>query len=197
MASTETERQYPSFASRARTVFKAWLKEPAQISSLVPSSHVLTEELADRDCVRTAKLVVDLGPGTGETTQALLRHMRDSARLISIEKSEHLMEPLRKITDPRAIVLNGDARFLRRHLDEAGLGPPDVIVSGIPFSTMPDDVAEQLIDEIDHALPAGGTFIAYQLSKRIEELARPRFGEPKVEHVWLNLPPLRVFSWVK
>lgn len=197
MASTETERQYPSFASRAKTVFKAWLKEPAQISSLVPSSHVLTEEIANRDCVRRASLVVDLGPGTGETTQALLQHMSESARLIAIEKSDDLMAPLRKISDPRAIVLNGDARFLARYLAEAGLGAPDVIVSGIPFSAMPEHIAEQVIEAIDHALPKGGTFIAYQLSKRVEELARPLFGEPEVETVWLNLPPLRVFSWVK
>jgi phospholipid N-methyltransferase len=197
MASTETERQYPSFASRAKTVFKAWLKEPAQISSLVPSSHVLTEEIANRDCVRRASLVVDLGPGTGETTQSLLHHMSETAHLIAIEKSVVLMEPLRKISDPRAIIINGDARFLARYLAEAGLGTPDVIVSGIPFSTMPERVAEQVIEAIDQALPSGGTFIAYQLSNRVEELARPFLGEPEVETVWLNLPPLRVFSWVK
>ncbi len=197
MASTETERQYPSFASRAKTVFKAWLKEPAQISSLVPSSHVLTEEVANRDCVRRAKLVVDLGPGTGETTQSLLHHMSETSHLIAIEKSEVLMEPLRKISDPRAIIINGDARFLARYLAEAGLGAPDVIVSGIPFSTLPQRIALQVIEAIDAALPKGGTFIAYQLSNRIEELASPLFGEPEVETVWLNLPPLRVFSWVK
>jgi len=197
MASTDIGYQYPSFASRARTVFKAWLKEPAQISSLVPSSRALTEEIADRDCVRRAKLVVDLGPGTGETTQALLQQMSQSARLLAIEKSEYLMGPLRKISDPRAIVLNGDARFLRRYLDDAGLGAPDVIISGIPFSTMPKNVAEQVIDVIDHSLPRGGTFIAYQVSRKVEELARPLFGNPEVETVWLNFPPLRVSSWVK
>lgn len=197
MASTESRHQYPSFASRAKTVFKAWLKEPSQISSLVPSSRALTEEVADRQCVRQARLVVDLGPGTGETTQALLEQMSPAARLLAIEKSEHLMGPLRKISDPRAIVLNGDARFLRRYLDEAGLGAPDVIVSGIPFSTMPEEIAEQIVDAIDQALAPGGTFIAYQLSKKVEQLARPLFGEPSVEHVWLNLPPLRVSTWMK
>jgi len=197
MSSTDTDKKYPSFASRARTVFRAWLKEPAQVSSLVPSSRALTEEIADRDCVRRARLVVDLGPGTGETTQALLQRMSPSAQLLAIEKSEHLMGPLHKISDPRAIVVNGDARFLRRCLSDAGLGAPDVIISGIPFSTMPQEVAEQVIDEIDHALPVGGTFIAYQVSKKVEKLARPLFGEPVVEHVWLNLPPLRVSSWVK
>lgn len=132
-----------------------------------------------------------------ETTQALLQQMSQSAQLLAIEKSEHLMGPLNTISDPRAIVINGDARFLRRYLTDAGLGAPDVIISGIPFSTMPNDVAEQVIDEIDRALPVGGTFIAYQLSKKVEELARPLFGEPVVEHVWLNLPPLRVSVWVK
>jgi phospholipid N-methyltransferase len=197
MALSESRHQYPSFASRAKTVFKAWLKEPSQISSLVPSSRALTEEVANRECVRKAKLVVDLGPGTGETAQALLEQMSPTGRLLAIEKSENLMGPLRKISDPRAIVLNGDARFLRRYLDEADLGAPDVIVSGIPFSTMPEDVAAQIIDAIDQALAPGGTFIAYQLSKKVEKLARPLFGEPAVEHVWLNLPPLRVSTWMK
>lgn len=197
MATTESGRQYPGFASRAKTFFKAWLKQPAQISSLVPSSPALTEAIADRDAVRQAKLVVDIGPGTGETTHALLQEMSDSARLVAIEKSEYLMEPLRKIADPRAIVIHGDARHLRRHLGGLGLSEPDVIVSGVPFSTIPDSIAERLIDEIDHALPIGGTFIAYQLSRKVEDLATPRFGEPDVETVWLNLPPLRIYSWVK
>jgi phosphatidylethanolamine/phosphatidyl-N-methylethanolamine N-methyltransferase len=197
MATTETDRQYPGFASRAKTLFKAWLKQPAQISSLVPSSPALTEAIADRDAVRHARLVVDIGPGTGETTRALLQHMNDAARLVAIEKSEYLMEPLHKIADSRAVVINGDARFLRRHLSGLGLSEPDVIVSGVPFSTIPYDIAVQLIEEIDQALPVGGTFIAYQLSRKVEDLATPRFGEPEVETVWLNLPPLRIYAWVK
>jgi phosphatidylethanolamine/phosphatidyl-N-methylethanolamine N-methyltransferase len=197
MASTETAKQYPGFASRAKIFFRAWLKEPGQISSLVPSSPALTEAIADRDAVRQANVVVDIGPGTGETSRALLAQMNDSAKLLAIEKSEYLMEPLRMISDPRVFVIHGDARFLRRHLAALGLPSPDVVVSGIPFSTVPDDIARQLIEEIDLALPSGGTFVAYQLSKKIEELANPRFGQPTIETVWLNLPPLRIYSWVK
>jgi len=197
MASIDTEDQYPGFASRTKTVLSAWLKEPLQVSSVVPSSAALTRCIACRPCVRSAKVVVDLGPATGETTQALLDHMLSTAKLVAIEKSEILVEPLRKIRDPRLSVFEGDAAELPRYLQEAGAGPPQVVVSGIPFSSISTKLAARIMDAIYDSMAEGGVFIAYQVSRKVCDYANPKFGMPEIESVWRNLPPLKVFTWVK
>jgi len=197
MASIDTNDQYPGFAVRAKAVLSALLKEPSQVASVVPSSEALTFCIASRPCVRSAKVVVDLGPATGETTKALLDQMSTTAKLVAIEKSEILVQPLRKIHDPRLAVFEGDAADLPRYLINAQVGPPQVVVSGIPFSSISSDLAAKIMDAIYEALPIGGVFIAYQVSRKVNDYANPKFGAPEIETVWRNLPPLRVFTWVK
>ena len=197
MSTQSSDPEYPSFVERAKTVFTTWLENPSQVSSLVPSSQALTQCIADRQCVRAASLVVDLGPGTGETTRALLKQMQPSSRLLAIEVMEELVEPLTKIRDSRLVVKQGDARNLRQYLAEHELGSPDVVVSGIPFSTLDADDADSILSTIDGILREGGVFIAYQFLANIEEIAQPRFGKATVKRVWKNLPPLRVYTWMK
>ena len=197
MSTQSSDPEYPSFVERAKTVFTTWLENPSQVSSLVPSSQALTQCIADRQCVRAASLVVDLGPGTGETTRALLKQMQPSSRLLAIEVMEELVEPLMKIRDSRLVVKQGDARNLRQYLAEHELGSPDVVVSGIPFSTLDADDADSILGTIDGILREGGVFIAYQFLANIEEIAQPRFGKATVKRVWKNLPPLRVYTWMK
>lgn len=197
MSAQSSDPHYPSFVERAKTVFTTWLENPSQVSSLVPSSEALTQCIADCQCVRDASLVVDLGPGTGETTRALLKQMQPSSRLLAVEVMDELVEPLRKISDSRLIAKQGDARKLREYLTELKLGAPDVVVSGIPFSTLDADDADSIVDTIHGALREGGIFIAYQFLASIEEIAEPRFGKATVKRVWKNLPPLRVYTWMK
>jgi phospholipid N-methyltransferase len=197
MSTQSSDPEYPSFVERAKTVFTTWLENPSQVSSLVPSSQALTQCIADRHCVRDASLVVDLGPGTGETTRALLAQMRPSSRLLAIEVMEELVEPLRKISDSRLVVKQGDARKLRQFVTELEFGTPDVVVSGIPFSTLDTDDADSIVNTIHGVLREGGEFIAYQFLANIQEIAEPRFGKATVKRVWKNLPPLRVYTWIK
>ena len=83
-------------------------------------------------------VVVELGPGTGGTTQALLRAMRPDAQLLAIEINPRLAERVRaRIADPRLIVHCGSADDLADALAAHGLPAPDAVISGIPFSTMP------------------------------------------------------------
>lgn len=197
MSTQSSDPEYPSFVERAKTVFTTWLENPSQVSSLVPSSEALTQCIAVCQCVRDASLVVDLGPGTGETTRALLAQMQPSSRLLAIEVMEELVEPLRKIHDSRLVVKQGDARKLRQYLTELGLGSPDVVVSGIPFSTLDADDADSIVKMIHGVLREGGIFVAYQFLANIEEIAEPRFGKASIKRVWKNLPPLRVYTWIK
>jgi phosphatidylethanolamine/phosphatidyl-N-methylethanolamine N-methyltransferase len=197
MPVTESSSSYPGFAARAKSVFTTWLENPAQVASVVPSSSALTDEIADRSYVREATCIVDLGPGTGETTEALLKHMRNDAKLLAIEKTKEFVEPLSKINDHRLVVSQGDAIDLGQYLSQIGRREADVVVSGIPFSSVSPKDAIAIIDAIHRALSPGGYFVAYQFLNNIEAYVRPKFGKGQVKRVWRNIPPLRVYTWVK
>ncbi len=188
---------YPNFLSRTKSVLSAWIAEPNQVATVAPSSSALTQSIAQRACIREASLVVELGPGTGGTTQALLRQMRGDAQLLAIEKTRSFIEPLQAIDDARLQVECGDAVELSQHLQAHRLGTPDVIVSGIPFSSLPPRVADQLISSIYQNLRSGGVLLAYQLRSTVCRYADPAFGQADVDRVWWNLPPLKIYSWTR
>lgn len=189
--------RYPSFLSRAKSVLSAWIAEPTQVATVAPSSSALTQCIAQRACIRDASLVVELGPGTGGTTQALLRQMHGDGQLLAIEKTSSFIGSLSAIGDPRLQVECGDAVHLAAHLESHRLGSPDVVVSGIPFSSLPPTVADQLISSIYQNLRSGGVFIAYQLRSKVCHYADPAFGQADTDRVWWNLPPLKVYSWTR
>ncbi|QDV40406.1 hypothetical protein Enr13x_02120 [Stieleria neptunia] len=187
----------PSFAERVWCVLKAWVRNPTEVATLCPSSPFLREHLADRDCVRQASRVIELGPGDGGTTQALLASMRDDARLLAIEKTDAFAESLGAINDPRLTVEIADACDLIEIVTRHDFGKADVAISGIPFSHLPPMVAKQITQSVHEVLRPGGVFIAYQLASDVKDYARPLFGPPKTEIIPVNLPPLQSFVWTK
>ncbi|KAA5542581.1 SAM-dependent methyltransferase [Roseiconus nitratireducens] len=179
------------------TFLKAWMRRPQDVASIYPSSERLRRQLSHRDCIRSAGCVIELGPGTGETTSALLDSMPAHSRLLAVEKTEYFIDTLHDISDPRLDVWHGDAVHLPQIAAEHGIRFPDVIVSGIPFSRLSAPIAIELMRGIHQLLPVGGKFIAYQLRDRVCEFARPFFGRSLSRRVWFNVPPLRVYSWTK
>jgi len=176
---------------------RAFLRSPRRVGSIVPSSRFLERRLIELSAIGRASTIVELGPGTGGTTRAILRAMSPQARLICIEIDPQLHGLLRRIKDPRLIAHLGSAEQLPEILSMHGLPAPDVIISGIPFYTMDRTVARRILDGISKVLPHGGYFLAYQLRDRVAQLCRPPLELTRVELELLNLPPIRVFQWEK
>ena len=177
---------------------QGFLKSPKQVGSIIPSSRFLErrDRARGRDRER-ASLVVELGPGTGGTTRALLRAMSPKARLLAIEIDPRFVALLRRMPDPRLIVHEGSAAEIEAALRQHELPAPDVILSGIPFSTMTRSVGEQILRSVYDALEPGGLFVAYQVRDRVESLGRRVFGRAQVQTEILNMPPMRVYRWQK
>ena len=96
--------------------------------------------------VDEARTLVELGPGTGGTTRAVLRAMHADAKLLAIEINPRFAQLLRQtIADRRLCVFEGSAADLPAALRLFGLPAPDLVLSGIPFSTMPRDVALSIL----------------------------------------------------
>jgi phospholipid N-methyltransferase len=177
--------------------FQQFLRHPLQLGSIVPSSRYLEQRIVAQAGADSAGVIVELGPGSGGTTRALLTAMAPDARLLSIELNRDLHALVSHIGDARLIAHRGDARDLCETMGQYNLAAPDAVVSGIPFSTMDPGTGRAILTAIAAVLPAGGRFVAYQLSSRVAELARPILGEPVVELEPLNIPPMRVYCWTR
>jgi phospholipid N-methyltransferase len=177
---------------------RGFLSRPREVASVVPSSAFLERRVVRAAALAQARCVVELGPGTGGTTHALLRALRPQARLLAIELNPAFCTRLRRrIVDPRLAVQEGSAEALAAHLDRWGLPAPDAVISGIPFSTLPAEAARRIAAAIGASLAPGGRFVAYQLRPHVAAYVAPHLGAPRVAWEWRNVPPMRAFCWVK
>ncbi len=176
---------------------QGFLKHPREVGSIVPSSRFLERRVVRCAEAGSANLIVELGPGTGGTTRALLRAMDPSARLLSLEVNPRFVRLLQKMGDPRFIAHCGSATNIGEALERYGLGSPDLVLSGIPFSTMPHALGAKILESVYDVLEPGGRFVAYQVRDRVENLGREVFGRARVQTELLNVPPMRVYRWDK
>ncbi len=178
--------------------FRDFLLRPKQVGSIIPSSRFLERRVVRGAGLDSARTVVELGPGTGGTTRALLRALPADATLLVIEINPRFASLIRRsIDDPRLRIEVGDAGDVARHLETHGLPAPDAVVSGIPFSTMPRTQGMRILRAVHDALAPGGRFVAYQVRDRVAVLGRAIFGAPKMQAELRNVPPMRIWRWQK
>ncbi len=178
--------------------FRGFLERPKQVGSVIPSSRFLERRVVQAADLAGARVVVELGPGTGGSTRALLGAMPSNATLLAIEINPDFVRLLeRRIDDPRLLVHEGSAAEIREALAAHGLPAADVIVSGIPFSTMPPALGRAIVAEVHASLVHGGRFVAYQVRDRVHTLGRRVFGPARVQTELRNVPPMRVYRWVR
>jgi phospholipid N-methyltransferase len=185
--------------ARNRTVafFLGFLRQPGVVASVMPSSRYLARRLADPQLLARARSVVELGPGTGVVTRAMLEVLPPDARLLAIEVNEDFAAMLRTEEDRRLIAHCGSAAQLREAVALHALPQPEVVVSGIPFSTMPPALGRHILQQVWSCLAPGGHFVAYQLRRHVAVLGRDLFGVPASRLEMRNVPPVRVFDWRK
>lgn len=177
--------------------FQEFLRHPFQVGWPIPSSPFLERRVVEAANVASASTIVELGPGTGGTTRRILRAMAPHAKLLSIEINPHLHALLSRIEDDRLIAHLGDASQLKEIISMYGLGSPEVIICGIPFSPLSHNSGSQIIEAISSVLAPGGRFVVYQIRKRVATLCQPILGPGQVKVELLNIPPMRVYRWEK
>lgn len=184
--------------ANSRLVFiQEFLKHPLQIGSIIPSSIFLEQRVVAAAGIASANVVVELGPGTGGVTRAILRAMPQQARLLSIEINPRFHGLLSSIEDDRLIAHLGSACELEDIMSRYGLNAPNAVVSGIPFSTMSHAVGSEIIATVASLLAPQGRFVAYQVSNRVANLCQPILGSARTARELFNIPPMRIYQWEK
>lgn len=182
--------------SRPIDFLLGFLKNPKEVGSVIPSSKFLIRKVVECMRVQEARTIVELGPGTGVLTHEILRHMRPDAKLVAIELNSRFAQLLRHdLQDMRLSVFEGSSTEMERALELAGDRQADVVVSGIPFSTMHHGAGRATVAAAKRVLRPGGRFVAYQFRSEVRNYGDPVFGPAETHPGFLNVPPMRVYVW--
>jgi phosphatidylethanolamine/phosphatidyl-N-methylethanolamine N-methyltransferase len=161
------------------------------VSAPTPSGASLSNRLAAEINPASPGVVVELGPGTGVVTDALIRHGVSSDRLILIESSDYFCELLTR-RFPSAKVFKGNAfafdRFLGEHTMVAG------VMSGLPLLNAKPRQRRDLIEKALRLQSGAGRFVQLSYGWR-PAIAPSATISVKRTTVWRNLPPATIWTY--
>jgi phosphatidylethanolamine/phosphatidyl-N-methylethanolamine N-methyltransferase len=173
---------------------KGFLKHPVMVGAMIPSSeHTVAKMLAPVDWANT-RLFVEYGPGVGTFCQSVLDQLRPDATLLVIDLNADFIDYLRKnIRDSRFIAVHGSAACVNDIIAQFGFKHADYILSGLPFSTLPDNLGPVIAENTAKALRPGGAFLVYQYRARARDFMAPYFRKIDQGFVLRNAPPCHLF----
>jgi len=176
---------------------RSWMQKPLSIGAVTPSGKVLARTMAQYVEPDSTGPVIELGPGTGPVTEALVQHGVHPSRLVLVEYNPTFCQLLRK-RFPEATVIRGDAYKLRNALAALVRQPAAAIVSGLPLVTKPMRARLRLLSEAFGLLEAGAPFIqfTYAMMAPIPTALLGVQAEAS-ERIWMNVPPARVWVYRK
>lgn len=183
---------------------QAFLKNPLKVGAITPSSTELAEEML-RDIKPSAdNIVLELGVGTGAITRHLRTLVPDSESYLGIELNPDLAQKL-KDEMPEMKIECGNALEMHDIHAKSGLGKVGYIICCLPFVTIPNEINERILEEVDGFMKDGclfRTFIyahGYYMPSaiKIREFMRNRHGKSlRSKLVMKNVPPAYTLSWI-
>jgi phosphatidylethanolamine/phosphatidyl-N-methylethanolamine N-methyltransferase len=176
---------------------RSWIEKPLHMGAVMPSGRLLARTMAQYVEVDSDRPVIELGPGTGAITNALLAQGVAQKRLVLVEYNPGFCALLRD-RYPQATVVQGDAYRLRDSLWNVLSAPASAVVSGLPLVTKPMLTRLKLIREAFVAMVPGSPFVqfTYSVAPPIPK-SLPGVSTEASERIWMNLPPARVWVYRK
>ena len=166
------------------------------MGAVAPSGPGLAHRMVEGIDFKTARTIVEYGPGTGVFTDRIIRRKRDETHLMMIERNGRFHKKLtRRYAGAKNVhVIHGSAEEVQGFLDECGLATPEYILSGLPFSSLPGTVSESILETTRRILGTEGRFIAFQYSKYRLGFFERHFSHITLRRVFLNIPPAYVLT---
>ena len=181
--------------TRQKLLFaRNFLKHPFQLGSVVPSSRFLVNQLLAPVDWQRARVLAEYGPGVGNITREILKRMRPDATLVAIELNSDFVDFLRtEVEDPRLRVVHGSASDALQTLRAMHLPRVDYIVSGIPYSTIPDPLRTEILQQSCELLQEDGAMLIYQFTRAVVPHLKRHFGFIEQGFAPLNILPAHIF----
>jgi phosphatidylethanolamine/phosphatidyl-N-methylethanolamine N-methyltransferase len=184
------------FADEARFL-RSWLERPLVMGAVTPSGKILARTMASFVDPRIPGPVIELGPGTGPVTDALIRRGVAQDRLVLIEYNPEFCQLLKR-RFPKATIVQGDAYDLKETLSGVLQEPAAATVSSLPLFTKPMDLRLDLLEAAQEVMHPGAPFIQFTYAVVPPIPARSKSYKARASNrIWRNLPPARVWVYNK
>jgi phospholipid N-methyltransferase len=187
--------------SRPLRFLRAFLRDPAHIGAIAPSSAGLAAAMTAWITWEQARVVLELGPGTGVFTGPILKQLPPGARFLAIELNALFVTELRR-QFPGVDICHDTVGNLEAICSQAGITEVDAMLSGLPWASFPADLQDRCLHAVVRVLRPGGQFCTFAYLQGLWLPAGRRFRHLLQEHfssversatVWRNLPPAFVY----
>ena len=177
--------------------FRGFMKHPRMVGSIIPSSRYTVNQMLSPVKWSECKLFVEYGPGVGTFCFPVLEKMRTDAALIVIDTNPLFVDYLnRTIADSRFTAVLGSAENVEQIIAERGHDYADYVLSGLPFSTLPDGVGPAIAAATHRVIRPGGAFLVYQFTAKARDFMAKHFGRiDKGFALWNVLPCVLFWGW--
>ena len=173
-----------------------FLNKPKTVGAITPSSRHLTKKiLSFVDFKKEGLVLLEYGPGTGPFTSEIIKYLKPTDQLIVIELNPKFATDLKqKFKDYKNVKIHEDCvANTKKILDKEGIKQVDYIISGIPFSSLPKDVTQDILINTKSIMSNTTLFLTFQYSKFKKESFEKYFEIIDVKFVFRNIPSAFVF----
>jgi phospholipid N-methyltransferase len=184
-------------------LFSRFLRSPRTVGALTASSRALASAMVSGLDLTRAARVVELGPGTGALTGAIVERLGPRTDFLAVDIEPAFVDAIQKRW-PQVQCVCASAERLESLVADRGMCPVDHIVSGLPFVSLPPAMTRQILANVARVLRPNGTFTTFQylhacqlpsavgFRRRMSALLGAR---PEVRLVMRNVPPALVLTW--
>ena len=179
----------------AGVFFRGFVENPRMVGSIIPSSRPTINRMLGPVDWDNCKLFVEYGPGVGTFCQPVLDRLNRDGELLVIDTNPLFIDYLRKtIRDSRFHAVLGSAEDVEEIVRSIGHEQADYVLSGLPFSTLPEGVGPAIMAATYRVVRSGGAFLTYQFSTVARDLSARYFPQVDRGMAWANVPPC-VLGW--
>lgn len=194
MAGTLSRKLSRRFDEEIR-FFRGWLDGPKAVGSIIPTSSVTARRMASVIDTASGLPVLELGPGTGVITKAILERGIDPKNLFSVEYSDDFVGHLRA-DFPKVNIVQGDAFNLDEALGVNAGTTFDCVVCAIPLLNFPMPERVALIADLLNRVPPGRPVVQITYGPRSPVApGRGDYTVDKLDFVVRNIPPAHLWLY--
>ena len=173
---------------------EGFIEHPVMVGSIIPSSRFTIAKMLGPVNWDECRLFVEYGPGVGTFCRPVLERLRRDGQLIVIDTNPLYIDYLRAtITDSRFVAVLGSAADVEEIVRAHGHDHADYVLSGLPFSTLPDGVGPAIAAATHRVLRPGGAFLVYQFSAKARDYMAKHFRRIDAGFEFWNVLPCKLF----
>lgn len=185
-------------STKKKSFIKNFWEEKKMVGAMSPSSKFLAQKMLKNVDFQKAKVLVELGPGTGVFTRKIVEKMAPDAKLLVFELNDDFFKMLQdEFQDERVILIHDSAEKIKDYLQQNDCLNTDYVISSLPLANFPNKLVETILSESYNVLKNNGKYIQFQYSLMSKKFLENQFQSVHLSFTAINFPPAFVYTCVK